>query len=309
MGLGGQPGARDPQCQRQPVAERAEPGGGLRVGGDPLRSGHRTEHGGRLRLAEHVQLDAVYVVVAGEVVDGVPAGDQYTAVAAARQQRPDLRERPGVVEHHQDPFAVQDRPVQRGPLVLVARYLGPRHAERAQEPVEHGGRRLRRVRLVVAAQVGEELAVREPPGDLVGPVHRERALADPGDAGDGRHGERRLLALPVEQPVEQREFPAAPGERGGRRGELRGHGTQLRGDLGLRRQGQLGVVPQDQFVQLLQLGAGLDAQLLHEHLASLAEDLQRLGPSPRTVLGQHQMGPGLFPQRVLADQRGQVGDE
>ena len=56
-----------------------------------------------------------------------------------------------------------------------------------------------------------------------------------------------------------------------------------------------------------QLGAGVDAQLVGQHLPGVVEGLQRLGLAPASVQRDHQQPAHPLPERVLGDQRGQLG--
>ena len=87
------------------------------------------------------------------------------------------------------------------------------HAERAQEPGQRvaGGHRLAGV---VAAQVHIQLAVGEPAGDLVRPVHGQRGLADPGRAADRRdhHAPAACCRPRVEQAGQRGQLRCPAGE-------------------------------------------------------------------------------------------------
>ncbi len=62
-------------------------------------------------------------------------------------------------------------------------------------------------------------------------------------------------------------------------------------------------------MQFLQDRAGFQADLVDEVLAALAERLHRLGASPGAVLGEHELGTGLFPQWLVLHERGQLADQ
>ncbi len=55
-----------------------------------------------------------------------------------------------------------------------------------------------------------------------------------------------------------------------------------------------------------QLGAGVDTQLVRQHLAGVVEGLQRLGLPSAPVEGDHQQPSHPLPERVLGHQRGQL---
>ncbi len=96
-------------------------------------------------------------------------------------------------------------------------------------------------------------------------------------------------------------------------GKLRG-GRIGNGAGGGRRRGrgppgglQLGVQDQDLLLDAAELGAGIDAQLVVQHLAGVVEGLQRLGLAPAAVQRDHQQPAHALAQRVLRDERGQLG--
>ncbi|CAM5518479.1 hypothetical protein STENM36S_05154 [Streptomyces tendae] len=254
----------------------------------------------------------------------VPAGDQHTAPAATGQQRPHLRVGTGVVQHDQHPAVGEHAPVQRHPFLQVAGDLLARHPQGTQETAQHVVRGDRLVVLVVPAQVREELAVGEVLGGAERPAHREAALSYARGAGDQADGGGARLAGPGQEAVQRGQFLGPAGERryvrgqfggnGGRgrhrRGAGRGTGRGGLGPLHHRgRGGQRGVVAQDGVVQFLQVRARFDAQLLDELAVRVPVGLHRVRPAARTVLGQHQVVPRAFPQRVLAHHRGQPRDE
>ena len=65
---------------------------------------------------------------------------------------------------------------------------------------------------------------------------------------------------------------------------------------------------EDPALELLQLGAGLEPQLLTQRRACCAVDLERVGLTARAVEGQHQLRPEPLPQRVPSDQLLQLRD-
>ncbi len=62
-------------------------------------------------------------------------------------------------------------------------------------------------------------------------------------------------------------------------------------------------------MELAQLGPRFETDLLHQHPAGFLIGPQRLGTSPRPVLGQHELGPGAFPQWLFGHDGGQFGDD
>ncbi len=129
----------------------------------------------------------------------------------------------------------------------------------------------------------------------------ERGLADAAGAGDGADGQRVPVDV-VQEPVQGGQFVAAPGERGGGGRQMGGHdGGRCEGDVFGGRHQRRGV-GEDLLVQLLQGRTGVDAEFPREQPAGLAVGLQGLGAAAAPVLRQHQLGDGLFAQRVLADE-------
>ena len=60
-------------------------------------------------------------------------------------------------------------------------------------------------------------------------------------------------------------------------------------------------------MQLPQLGAGIDAELIGDQLAGLRVGLQGLRLPARGVQGLHEQGPQLLPERVIGEQPAQLG--
>jgi hypothetical protein len=218
---GGQLGGQ-PQRQRQPGALRGE-----RVGGSGVRFRPGADEGPqqrpRLRAGEQVELQPVRAVPGDEADQRVPARHQHQAGRRAGQQRSDLLDRGGVVQHDQHPAAVQPAAVEGGPLLQRERELRAGHAQRPQEPGERVGRRRRQPR-VVAAQVDVQLPVGERRPHPVRPVHGQGGLAHPGGAGDrgDHHGGpgRRGGLVGRQQPVQLGQFGRPPGEPGHVRRQL-----------------------------------------------------------------------------------------
>ncbi len=68
------------------------------------------------------------------------------------------------------------------------------------------------------------------------------------------------------------------------------------------------VVGEDLLVQALELGAGLDADLLHQPGARLAIGLERLRLPAGAVEGEHALRMQALAQRVRRDERVELGD-
>ena len=69
------------------------------------------------------------------------------------------------------------------------------------------------------------------------------------------------------------------------------------------------LLPEDRRVQLLQLAARLDAELLDEHAACVLVGIERLGLPARPVQREHQLAPEPLAQRVLFDESLELPDE
>ena len=74
----------------------------------------------------------------------------------------------------------------------------------------------------------------------------------------------------------------------------------------VRERGRTG---QNGLLQLTQLLAGFQTQLLDQHLAAPAEDLERVGLAPRAIEGEHQLATQPLAQRVLGNRGGELADQ
>ncbi len=66
---------------------------------------------------------------------------------------------------------------------------------------------------------------------------------------------------------------------------------------------------QDRSLELLQRGARLDPELIHEQASSFPVGRERLSLPPATVEREHQLPPRLLAERLLLDQRLELADE
>ena len=128
--------------------------------------------------------------------------------------------------------------------------------------------------------------------ELVG----QAALADPRLAGD------------------EHEPPATGDrvvERAEQRAELALAADEPAGGGGRRRCGrvELGVLTQDRLLELAQLATGLDPELVHERAARVLVGAERLGLAPRAVQRAHVLAAQALAQRVLGDQRLELGHD
>ena len=135
---------------------------------------------------------------------------------------------------------------------------------------------------------------------LVQLVEQDAAAGEVGVAGrDVRHPQR-LLRGGVSRAV----------------GAVRGARSLVTGNRWGRHRGrewwcpvQVGVVGQDRGLQVLQVPAGVDAQLVGEHVPGPPVDLQRLGLPAGPVQAQHQLPPQPLVQRIPGGQVLQFADQ
>lgn len=145
-------------------------------------------------------------------------------------------------------------------------------------------------------------------GSAVRVEQAHRVLADGGEGVGLAHADDSECGDPGQQQHrrDHQERARAPAS-----GRLPGLSLRLRCGHGCGRQVERRVLGEDPFVQPAQLGAGLDADLLHERRARLPIRLQRLGLPPGAVEREHPLAVKAFTQRVLGDQpvelAGQLG--
>jgi hypothetical protein len=223
-----------------------------------------------------------------------------------------------VVEQHQQvPLGrlVHERAGDRLPGAeprggVVAVVLAGVRGKVVTEVAQHAGPGIeRRSALVLGAPAdhhGDPLGLR-----VCGELGAQPALADAGLAG--QHREDGLLLRALEQPdegaelvVAAHEWPAEPGRspwcrRGARRRRLRTRGPALG-----RRPGESGVLPEHGCLQLAQLGARLQPELLGEDLAHLAEHLEGVGLPSGPGQRERAKAPEALAQRVRRRQHLQL---
>ena len=143
------------------------------------------------------------------------AGDQNQAARRPRQQRANLIGVGGVIQHQQHFLAGQVVAPQRRPRLQARRDPLRRDAGGEQQGGERFSRVDRPLSRSMRMQAKEDLPVGEAGGELVGGVHGERGLADPGhpvhrvDADHPR--DRRCFGDRGHQPV---QLAGTPSERG-----------------------------------------------------------------------------------------------
>jgi hypothetical protein len=163
--------------------------------------------------------------------------------------------------------------------------------------------------LVLAVQVEKDLPVGKAAGVGVRPVHHQRGLADPAEAGHDHHP--RLRARLVDRPGQRRQLGVAPGEVPDPGGQLgRPRPARRRRPAAPGRHGRpLGLPAQDLCVQPAQVGARLAADLLDQPVAQLLIHPQRIGLPIVAVQREHQLPGQALAQRVGRDGRGQLRDQ
>ena len=72
---------------------------------------------------------------------------------------------------------------------------------------------------------------------------------------------------------------------------------------------QVGALGEDPFVQLSELGRGIDPELVGEDLAGPLEGSQRLALSPGAVQGEHQLFPETLPERMTCREVFELADD
>src|SRR4029079_10452321 len=76
-----------------------------------------------------------------------------------------------------------------------------------------------------------------------------------------------------------------------------------------RRRVEPGVLTEDRLLELAQLAAGLDPELVHERAARVLVGAERLGLAPRAVQRAHELAAQALAQRVLGDQLLELGHD
>lgn len=132
---------------------------------------------------------------------------------------------------------------------------------------------------------------------VVRPAQHQGRFAE---AAAGRHD--RDTGTAVEQLVQGLELGGAADEAADGRRELP-HERLADGDPGQR-----GVAGQDLAVQLLQLGTGVDAELVGQDGADVGEGLEGFGLAAGAVEGGDELGPEPLPQRMAEGEVAQLAD-
>jgi hypothetical protein len=288
---GRQPRAADAQCERQPFAEADQLLGVGLLGTHAPVADYPVEQRERRRGVERVEVD---VVRAGQVAEPDLAGGDHRAAGAAGQQRQGLLLGGDVVEHDQHPLAGERAAVQGGPLVDCLGHGPAGDAECAEEPGELVGRVA-----VALAEVGVELPVGKVRGDLVRDPYREARLADPTPPGHRDDGHRVAGRLLGEDADDAGDLGLPSGEVGDAGGHLLGHGGCDAGfllfgplELVLTPQAPLeiqrGVPVEDGQLQVTQLLAGFDADLVDEDVAGVPVGGECLGGAAGAVQRDHE---------------------
>jgi hypothetical protein len=306
MGRGA--GRRHRQGQRQPRAPRDDFVGRRLLGRHPVGADPLRQQRAGLPHRQRVQRQRVGGLGRDEAGELVAAGHHHQAGRAAGQQRADLVGVAGVVQQYQHPPAGEQAPVQANLCVHIGRDQVPRHVQRVQETADRLGPGHRPAGRVEAAQVDVELAVGEPVGDPVRPVHRQGGLADAGRTGDrgDDHGRRGAPAAATDQAVQGGQLGGPAGEPVDAGGQLPGHhgaGRRVRPDVPRRAAGQ------QVGVDLAQRRPGVGAELVAQPHPDRLVRPQRLG-LPAGPVQHHQVArPQRLPQRVLPGELAQPADQ
>jgi len=171
-----------------------------------------------------------------------------------------------VVEHEQHALAAQVLGYRRGELAVTLL-----HTERL------GDRRNEQLVARDRSKVDEERTVGKLRLERRGNGERQSRFARSARAGQGREAHVFL----AEEPRDRRHFEVAPDQRGERDRERR-----LGAGLGLGRR-QRRLLPQDRALELLEVRARLEAELLDENPARVAVSLERVSLSPGAVERQN----------------------
>ena len=303
----GQAGPDDADCERQLPAQLDQAIGRVGLGVDPLRTGDPAQQLAGLRGRQYAQLDHV---CSGQPGQPQARRDQNRAGGCARQQRPYLLFVAGVVQHHQDAPAGDQRPEPLDPPVQRRRKGVDRVAEGGQEPAEHGLGRGGRAGHPV--ELDEELAVRVGRRQLMSNTDGQCGLSDAAFTGDHRGPQAGLTGSGTQDRDQFRNLGAPTDKIRRRRRQVRrsrpaprcrrrivGHRWHhsWQGD-----RSRHAIPGQDRLVQRPQGWARLDTQLLDQHLAALAEDGNRLGLAVAAEERQHQLAAKWLSGRVPTDQ-------
>ena len=145
-------------------------------------------------------------------------------------------------------------------------------------------------------EVDEGGAVRELAGDEGGDLDREAGLPHSARAGDGQQA----AVVAPEQTDERRHLELAPDERCRGRRQV---------DGGPARRLELGVLAQDLALELLELRARLEAELLEERAAGVLVGGERVCLPAGAVEREHQLRAQALAVGLLGDEPLQLGDE
>ena len=171
---------------------------------------------------------------------------------------------------------------------LAGAHVGPQRLD--PRPV-----RGRAAGLPAAPDQGRRAAGARVPRQLL----RQAALADPGLARQQEQAPAAGEGV-LDAGVELRQLPFAPDEHARRR--------RFAAPLPDRRL-ERGVLGEDRLVQLAQPRARLDAELADQRAARGAVGLERVRLAPGPVEGDQELTAQALAQRVLADERLELGDE
>ena len=155
--------------------------------------------------------------------------------------------------------------------------------------------------LVDRPQRHEARAVREPARLAARQLERQAGLADPARAGERDHAHVRI----GEQRRRGVEVGVAADQRVGRRRQRR-HGNRSRPPSLGQQQVEPRILGQHRALELLELAAGLEPEVLHQRAPGVAERVERLGLAAGPIQREHELRVQPLAVRVLGDQRLQL---
>ena len=268
--------------------------------------------------AEQVQGDQAGSVVGDQAGQLVAAGDHDQAAGSGQQQRSDLLDIAGVVQHYQHAPAGQQAAIQPRLGLQAGGNLVGGDSEGVEEPTQRLRRGQRGVGGVKTTQVHIQLPLGEPVCRLVSPMHRQGGLANPGatvDRGDHHRAPTDRVGV-VEQGSELTEFAGAAHKMRGMGGQLVRHrprGCSMGSWRGCghcfgsaQSRGEGGVGGQDLLVQSVQVGARVEAELVGQAGPQLLVVLDGVGLATTLVQGEHQLAGHPFVQRMRRSPGGQL---
>ena len=231
-------------------------------------------------------LDAERLAAGRDDAQARAAGEQHER--ARRRRRRDVLavvehdHRVAVAEALDGPLLGRRRRVARRPALAPARRSPEATASATATGWRHG-RQLDEPHLAAVGEAADQLERQSGLADAAGPDDRRQPGRGDG-VGRARPARRRRPTNDVSGDRHARGRPATIGVEGDRRGERR-------------------IVGEHRPLEALQLGPGIEAELVEQVLAGVPVGLQRVGLPTGPVEGDDQLGPEPLAQRV-AGRRG-----